>query len=107
MSGVSPAESGHIKRLYEYRCSCGWGGDLRVRIAARDRQRCPECRVRLERVPHFRTVGFRVPGYMKSSHDVQDTLPDDPGEREAFLKQVAEEHAYAPGLLTPSGLVQK
>ena len=106
MNGVSPAKAGHIKRLYEYRCSCGWSGDLRVRIAARDRQRCPECEQKMKRLSHFATVGFRIPGYMKASHDLQDTLPDDPGERDAFLKEVAEKHAYAPGITTPSGIVK-
>lgn len=93
MSGVPSSESGHIKRLYEYTCAaCGWHGDRRVALALRDRQRCPDCRVRMKRVPHFRTVGFRIPGYMKSSYDECDVLPDDETEREEFKRDAAEVH---------------
>jgi len=104
MAGVRPDKAGHIKRLYGFTCACGWAGDLRVPLDHRDRQDCPECGGRLTRLPHFATVGFRIPGYMKSSYDECDVLPDDPKERDEFKRRAAEDRAYRPGLTTPSGL---
>ena len=92
MTGVTPAKAGHIKRLYGFTCACGWAGDLRVPLDSRDRQACPQCRGRLARVPHFASVGFRIPGYMKSSYDACDVLPDDAKERDDFLRRAAEVH---------------
>ena len=104
MAGVRPDKAGHIKRLYGFTCACGWAGDLRVPLESRDRQACPGCGGRLSRVPHFASVGFRIPGYMKSSYDECDVLPDDPSEREDFRRRAAEARAYQPGLTAPSGL---
>jgi putative FmdB family regulatory protein len=50
---------------YEYRCTCGWSGDLVQSIELRDQAHCPSCTRTPERrvaAPLFRFAGRVTPG---------------------------------------------
>jgi putative FmdB family regulatory protein len=50
---------------YEYRCTCGWRGDLVQPIELRDQAHCPNCTRPPERqvsAPLFRFAGRVTPG---------------------------------------------
>lgn len=51
--------------IYDYRCSCGWSGELLMAVDARDGALCPNCQrcpKRLLSAPLFRFAGVVTPG---------------------------------------------
>lgn len=86
MTGVAPAQAGHIIRPYDYECrKCDWRGELRAQIMNRDCQVCPRCGSQAERLSHFATVGFKIPPHMKASYNEDEILPPDKKDRIQFL----------------------
>lgn len=51
--------------IYNYRCTCGWSGDLVQSVELRDQASCPNCTRAPERqvaAPLFRFAGRVTPG---------------------------------------------
>jgi putative FmdB family regulatory protein len=47
--------------IYEYKCDCGWSGDLRVSVENRNSAKCPKCGATLKKQISIPTIRIAIP----------------------------------------------